>query len=157
MTARILRNFRPFFQSALLESIYVGDLHGTSRRAVVSESVSSSKLIFLFIINRRTTIFRELSSNRVLIKIKILLKYNQNLISFQRFNGFNNFNFHSKLLIVFYYLWAHYFGIRWHSIASNFQCCIKNRYWSDNHQSDSGDIKIRVMNDVSHPLCTKGP
>ena len=101
MTARILRNFRPFFQSALLESIYVGDLHGTSRRAVVSESVSSSKLIFLFIINRRTTIFRELSSNRVLIKIKILLKYNQNLISFQRFNGFNNFNFHSKLQLFF--------------------------------------------------------
>ena len=102
MTARILRNFWPFFQEALLGSIYVGDLFGTSRRAVVSESVSSSKLVMLmFIINKRTTIFRELCPNSVLIKIKILLKYNQNLISFQRFNGFNNFNFHSKLQLFF--------------------------------------------------------
>ena len=102
MTARILRNIWPFFQEALLGSIYVRDLHGTSRRAVVSESVSSSKLaMLLFIINRRTTIFRELCSNSMLIKIKVLLKYNQNLISFQRFNGFNNFNFHSKLQLFF--------------------------------------------------------
>ena len=102
MTARILRNIWPFFQEALLGSIYVRDLRGTSRRAVVSESVSPSKLaMFLFIINRRTTIFRELCSSSMLIKIKVLLKSNQNLISFQRFNGFNNFNFHSKLQLFF--------------------------------------------------------
>ena len=78
MAASILRNFCPFFQEARLGSIYVRDLHGTSRGAVVSESVSWSKLVmFLFIINRRATIFRELCFNSVLIKIKILLKYNQ--------------------------------------------------------------------------------
>lgn len=103
---------------------------------------STSKLVmFLLTINKRITFFRELFSNSMLIKIRILLKHIQNLTNFHKFNKSNKFNFYLKLVIDFYYPRAHYFCISWHSIASNFQCCIKKIYWRDNHRSNSADIK----------------